>query len=1082
MPENTTEQKQPAQLISMRRSYQLRTPSILVLGIGMWLVIGFLGLYRYVLDLTGRSAGWAYIIVPLLMLPATLSYVELRSWIGHSGGSYRLIRALERNNITFFTGWAYFLGWIGLSALLIQSFAYFTNHLLILGLQLNIGELPIALVALAIFTLLNIIGTRPSWRISAYLISATILSVLLALGVFVVRIAQEAPQLPATTGGTNFFGAVATLMAAMWAIELASEMGDRRHRNLRTAMLLLIGGPLLGGMVILLGRWSGVSARTFEALMESALPGLRQPVALGIGVIASGVAWGILSLIMLRRFQVISLDGWLPSGLLAATSHFKTPVRLISLQGGLTLAALLVVHAIAGFPADSQALGAYLALLAGLAYLLLQFGVNVAAIILAKHPRAENRSFILPLYPVIPATGAAICFLLILAIPLPILLVGALWFAAGAVVYWQVGLDQMRDAQLGITVFQDVDRKPDITSSYPVVVPVANPETAQGLVVFGAKVARYWNGHLSIVLIHLVPDQLPLDSGRAQAQEKLDLLERVIKQAESYGVPVEGITRLARNVPQGILDTIAEESARLVVMGWNARELSEGKRGLGHVLDEVLENAPCDVVVLKGDWSQEIESALVPIAGGPHAPRAADLALALTADEGTVTLLNVVRDTDGPTAVAAGEDLLLNVRKELHDPIRVLPAVVKASAPLAGIVQAARQHQAVLLGASETGVLDRQLFGQLPLQIAEQTNTLLALVRSYTGLTQLVARKAWSSLSDLLPTLTTTEQTEVYHELRRAARPNVNYFVLIAASAMIATLGLLLNSPAVIIGAMLVAPLMSPIVASGMGIVTGDIQMLRSALNATLQGVLVAIFLGIVGTLISPLSMATTEVLARTRPNLLDLLVALVSGVAGAYAIGRKEVGAALPGVAIAAALVPPVATIGIGIALGSLPVALGSALLFTTNLVAIIFSSALTFLLLGMRPPLRPERQRWLRQGLTITVALLVLISIPLAIVLFRTASSGQIEGQAQEIVQETVATWSQEVADGGEVTLFDLNVNVGWQNISITGTLYTTEDIREADIAALDDRLERELRRPVDIELFVLQGVRLQSDNSTP
>ena len=121
------------------------------------------------------------------------------------------------------------------------------------------------------------------------------------------------------------------------------------------------------------------------------------------------------------------------------------------------------------------------------------------------------------------------------------------------------------------------------------------------------------------------------------------------------------------------------------------------------------------------------------------------------------------------------------------------------------------------------------------------------------------------------------EQVEVYQRLRKAARPNINYFVLITLSAIIAALGLLLNSPAVIIGAMLVAPLMSPIVAAAMGIVMGDAQTLRSALSSTLQGVLAAIFIAILTTLVSPLRSATPEVLARVRPNLLDLMVAVAT-------------------------------------------------------------------------------------------------------------------------------------------------------------------------------------------------------------
>src|SRR5690606_37729152 len=99
--------------------------------------------------------------------------------------------------------------------------------------------------------------------------------------------------------------------------------------------------------------------------------------------------------------------------------------------------------------------------------------------------------------------------------------------------------------------------------------------------------------------------------------------------------------------------------------------------------------------------------------------------------------------------------------------------------PGKGILKALETHDAVLLGATEQNIFDSQLFGQLPLEIAAATDKPLALVRSATGLTDLVARKAWSSISDALPTLSTQEQLETYYRMRKAAQPNINFFVLI---------------------------------------------------------------------------------------------------------------------------------------------------------------------------------------------------------------------------------------------------------------------------------------------------------------
>ena len=107
-------------------------------------------------------------------------------------------------------------------------------------------------------------------------------------------------------------------------------------------------------------------------------------------------------------------------------------------------------------------------------FVVLQVGVNVVAIIMARQPRAKGRRIKLPVYPVIPASGAGICFLLLFALPWKVVAIGAGWIAIGAIVYWRVGRARMRSSQLGITVFQDTTRRPDVTSDYPVIVPIAN--------------------------------------------------------------------------------------------------------------------------------------------------------------------------------------------------------------------------------------------------------------------------------------------------------------------------------------------------------------------------------------------------------------------------------------------------------------------------------------------------------------------------------------------------------------------------------------------------------------------------------
>jgi len=204
-----------------------------------------------------------------------------------------------------------------------------------------------------------------------------------------------------------------------------------------------------------------------------------------------------------------------------------------------------------------------------------------------------------------------------------------------------------------------------------------------------------------------------------------------------------------------------------------------------------------------------------------------------------------------------------------------------------------------------------------------------------------------------LPRLTIAEQLDIYKQVRRNARPRPDFFVMIALAAGIAGLGLRLDSPTIIVGAMIISPLMAAIVGLGLGAIHADGRLLSIAGSALIRGVLLAVLMGVLVGLAIPGATPTDEIMARTAPSLFDLGVALLSGLAGAYALCRPNVSSALAGVAIAVALVPPLVTTGIGLAWLNMEIAGGAMLLFVTNLVAISAASELVFLLVGFRPHL---------------------------------------------------------------------------------------------------------------------------------
>jgi uncharacterized hydrophobic protein (TIGR00271 family) len=182
-----------------------------------------------------------------------------------------------------------------------------------------------------------------------------------------------------------------------------------------------------------------------------------------------------------------------------------------------------------------------------------------------------------------------------------------------------------------------------------------------------------------------------------------------------------------------------------------------------------------------------------------------------------------------------------------------------------------------------------------------------------------------------------------------------SYWLEIFFSAGIATFGVVESSPAVIIGAMLISPLMGPIMATGLALALGDLYLgIKAVLNLLVSVAVSVAFSGFLVWLL-PFHSATSEILARTNPNLLDLGIGLLSGLAGSVVIcrGGGDGVTVLPGVAIAVAMMPPLCAMGFGLGGGlNLEIMGGAGLLFVTNLVAIVASAFLVFLMAGMSAP----------------------------------------------------------------------------------------------------------------------------------
>lgn len=280
------------------------------------------------------------------------------------------------------------------------------------------------------------------------------------------------------------------------------------------------------------------------------------------------------------------------------------------------------------------------------------------------------------------------------------------------------------------------------------------------------------------------------------------------------------------------------------------------------------------------------------------------------------------------------------------------------------------------------------------------------------------------------------------------------YLTMTVMSAAIAVLGLMLNSPAVVIGAMLVSPMMGPIVGLGFSVALLDLNEMQRAVKAIAIGVGVALLVAVILTAVSPLKEPTSEILARTRPNFFDLLIAVFSGLAGAYGVIRQR-GDTVIGVAIATALMPPIATVGFGLGTGDLRIAGGAFYLFLTNLVAIALAATLTAGLFGFRPKLATVGGRW--RGVAV-VGVLVLMSIPLAFSLRNIAQESRVTAETRIAVED--------IFSGADSRITQLESR-SQDGVVTVSALVSTREIVPTAQSQLESWLEAALHVPVEVSL---------------
>lgn len=325
----------------------------------------------------------------------------------------------------------------------------------------------------------------------------------------------------------------------------------------------------------------------------------------------------------------------------------------------------------------------------------------------------------------------------------------------------------------------------------------------------------------------------------------------------------------------------------------------------------------------------------------------------------------------------------------------------------------------------------------------------------------------WLKFIRFLEQLLPKQVNDVYirkldRELSQDATWNLNYIILTISSCLIATFGLISNSTAVIIGAMLVAPLMLPLRALAFGALEGDIALFKRALLSILGATILSLALSYLAGDTVNIPQFDSEVLSRTQPNLVDLGIAIVAGSISSFAKVRKGVSDVIAGTAIAVALMPPLCVVGLALSQQEFSFARGAFILYLTNLLGITLSCMIVFILAGYTK---------INHALGWTFALTLILVLPLGASFIRLVRQAQLETGIINTLNETIT-----VTEGVEDAIIEVDWTANPPVVYIL--LQTGKEVFPNQVGLVENFIERKLGQSFKLVFFVNKFTEVTSE----
>ncbi len=766
----------------------LRLLDITMIGVGAMIGAGIFALTGEAAHVAGPSFLLAFFLNGFVTLFSAAAYAELGSAFPEAGGGYLWVKEGMTPLFGFLSGWLSWFAHAVACSLYSLAFGEFSVNLLVRAGVFPLGSndtlLPVA-IAVIVATLFSFVNLRGSSETGAVGNIVTIAKVII-LGVFVVVgiIAlnnvpswegQFEPLLHPTSGLGGVFLAMGLTFIAFEGYEIIAQSGEEvvnPKRNIPRAIFLSIAIVvviyLAVGFIALTavtpedGRptWmflggtecsevpDGACPPDYEVLPEGQSRIELEPELAIINAAESFMGpWGSILLLVGGLMSAMSAlnatiysssrvsfamgrDRALPEIFGRIHRRFHTPHWAIGLS------ALLIIGM------DILLLGNIknVATSADIMFLLLFLMVNFSVITLRKRRPNLDRGFRVPLVPAIPIIGIVLQLLLavnLLNLSLVAWAVALVWIVVG-VAYYVASASRRSDVPEEVRV---VHQEIVAVAAYSVLIPVADIEQAARLGTLAATLTRPRGGEIFAVHVVGVPQALSLADGRYFLKHGVPILERAIDAGRERDVPVNTMIRLGRDVGHAILETARERRSNLILLGWPGYTRTE-RAAFGSVIDLVSKSPPCDLAVVRFREREAPRRMLIPTAGGANTGLCIELAIAqaktfkeITGDAAEISLMTVITPDVDRYEIQALHD---RYREHYKWPIK---SIYKANGTvLDAILDESMNHNLMLIGATEEGLFEQRLFGNLAEELARESLKTVIMCKAHDRVKHLFRR------------------------------------------------------------------------------------------------------------------------------------------------------------------------------------------------------------------------------------------------------------------------------------------------------------------------------------------------------